>query len=50
MSVAVSHLKHHCGRVQDAAAQEALFTVQQQTKGLAESVRLLSHHLHPSVV
>jgi signal transduction histidine kinase len=50
VSVAISHLKHHRGRVQDAAVQEALFTLQQQTKALAESVRLLSHHLHPTVL
>jgi signal transduction histidine kinase len=50
VSVAISHLKHYRGRVQDAAVQKALFTLQQQTKGLAESVRLLSHHLHPSVL
>jgi signal transduction histidine kinase len=50
VTVAISHLKHHRGRVQDAAVQEALFTLQQQTKALAESVRLLSHHLHPTVL
>jgi signal transduction histidine kinase len=50
VSVAISHLKHHRGEVQDAAVQEALLTLQQRTKGLAESVRLLSHHLHPTVL
>jgi signal transduction histidine kinase len=50
VSVAISHLKHHRGAVQDAAVQEALFTLQQRTKALAESVRLLSHHLHPTVL
>jgi signal transduction histidine kinase len=50
VSVAISHLKHHRGGVQDAAVQEALCTLQQRTKALAESVRLLSHHLHPTVL
>ena len=50
VSVAISHLKHHRGEVQDRAVQETLVTLQERTKALAESVRLLSHHLHPSVL
>ena len=50
VSVALGHLKSHRGTVQDQAVQEVLSTLQQRMKYLAESARLLSHHLHPSVL
>jgi len=50
VSVAISHLKRRQGDVQDVEVQQTLPALQQRTKLLAESVRLLSHHLHPSIL
>jgi two-component system sensor histidine kinase UhpB len=50
VSVALSHLKRRRGEVQDEEVQRIVAALQQRTKYLAESVRVLSHHLHPSVL
>jgi ligand-binding sensor domain-containing protein/signal transduction histidine kinase len=50
MSIAVSDIKHRRGDVQKKAIQESLSSLQRQTISLVESVRRLSHDLHPSIL
>ena len=50
VSVDVSHLRQGAGEIQSRAIQEMLLSVQHRTASVAESLRLLSHGLHPSVL
>jgi signal transduction histidine kinase len=50
VSVDVSHLRHGTGELQSAAVQEMLLSVERRTADVAETLRLLSHGLHPSVL
>jgi PAS domain S-box-containing protein len=50
VSVDVSHLRRTGGDIQSADVQEILLSLQRRTASVAESVRLLSHGLHPSVL
>lgn len=50
LSVELSHLRQLHGDVQSAGVQSRLIVVQRRATALAESLRLLSHGLHPSVL
>ncbi len=50
MSVFISNLKHRRGQIQDPETQKALTSLQDRTVSLAESLRRLSHDLHPSTL
>jgi signal transduction histidine kinase len=50
VSIAVSGLKRSSRHVQDPHTQEALSTLHRQTLNLVESVRRLSHDLHPATL
>jgi PAS domain S-box-containing protein len=51
LSIALSNLKRQTGAPHSVEAlQSALTSLQQRTMGLADSVRHLSHHLHPGVL
>jgi PAS domain S-box-containing protein len=50
VSVDLSHLRRTGGDIQNPAAQETLLAVERRTAKVAESLRLLSHGLHPSVL
>jgi two-component system sensor histidine kinase UhpB len=46
----VSHLRKHGGDIQTDEVQDLLLAVERRAAGVAESLRLLSHGLHPSVL
>ena len=50
VSMAVSRLWRSSGRIQDPRAQQALATLRQQALGLVDTVRKLSHSLHPATL
>ena len=50
ITVEVGNLRHEAGDLQDPAVQEGLFSVQRRIARVAESLRLLSHDLHPSLL
>lgn len=50
LSVDLSHLRQMRGDLQGAAVQERILSIQRRTATLAESLRLISHGLHPSVL
>lgn len=47
VTVDLSYLRRN---IAGAEAQEALLAIQQRTSSVAETLRLLSHHLHPSLL
>jgi signal transduction histidine kinase len=50
IAVEVCRLRQHRGDIQSRGAQELLGSLQQRTADVAESLRLLSHGLHPTVL
>ena len=50
ITVDVGNLRHETRDLQDPAVQEALLAVQRRITRIAESLRLLSHDLHPSLL
>lgn len=50
IAVDVSHVRQMKGRVQDFHVQQALLAVQSRAANVAESLRLVSHDLHPTVL
>jgi PAS domain S-box-containing protein len=50
LSVDVSHLRQQNGDVRSLGVQDALLSLQRRAAGVAESLRLISHGLHPSVL
>jgi two-component system sensor histidine kinase UhpB len=50
IGVDVSQLRHMGGDIQDPYVQQALLSVQSRTVKVAESLRLLSHDLHPGLL
>jgi signal transduction histidine kinase len=50
IAVDISHLQRSLGRVQDADTQAMLGAIRERTVSLAESLRLVSHDLHPTVL
>jgi len=50
VSMAVSSLKRSSGNVQDAPTQQALSRLQEETLGICEGIRRLSHELHPATL
>jgi PAS domain S-box-containing protein len=50
VSVDISHLKRQTGDVRHREIQEMLVSLQRRTAAVAESLRLLSHGLHPAVL
>lgn len=50
LSVDVSHLRQRGGDVKSREVQELLRALQRRAESVAESLRLLSHGLHPSVL
>jgi two-component system sensor histidine kinase UhpB len=50
IAVDLSHVRQLQGRVQDVSAQQALLAVQNRAANVAESLRLVSHDLHPTVL
>jgi PAS domain S-box-containing protein len=50
LSVHVSHLRHKSGDIRSGDVQETLVSLQRRAANVAESLRLLSHGLHPSVL
>jgi signal transduction histidine kinase len=50
VSMGLSTLKTASGDVRDAAAQEALATIEEDTKKVFEGLRRLSHDLHPATL
>jgi two-component system sensor histidine kinase UhpB len=50
VSVDVSYLRQKGGHVQSLEVQETLVCLQSRLEGTAETLRLLSHGLHPSVL
>ncbi len=50
LSVEISHLRQKSGDIRSNNVQETLVSLQQRTASVAESLRLLSHGLHPSVL
>jgi signal transduction histidine kinase len=50
VGVDLSHLRQKRGDIQDLEVQELLLSLQRRAAAMAESLRLLSHGLHPSVL
>jgi signal transduction histidine kinase len=50
LSVAVGQMRHRSGRLQDDGTQNLLILLQRRTQDLVDSVRRLSHDLHPSTL
>jgi signal transduction histidine kinase len=50
ISVDISHLRQRAGEMEVGAVRESLSDLQRRTASIAESLRLLSHGLHPSVL
>jgi len=50
VAVEISNLLHRGGNIRDDNVQQALSTVHTRVASVAESLRLLSHDLHPSVL
>lgn len=50
VSMDVSRLGHYPGGMQDARAQHALSMVKQRALGVVDTVRQLSHNLHPATL
>ena len=50
VSMDVSRLGHYAGRMQDERAQHALSMLKQRALGVVETVRQLSHDLHPATL
>jgi signal transduction histidine kinase len=50
VSVHISKLRQRSGQLQDPQTQQLLGELLNRASGLAESVRMLSHDLHPSVL
>jgi signal transduction histidine kinase len=48
VSIAVSNLKGSSGEIQDRETQEAFADLEQQTQGMFNGIRRLSHDLHPA--
>jgi signal transduction histidine kinase len=48
VSMAIGRLRNTSGHVQDAATQQALVKLQNETRGMVDDVRRLSHELHPA--
>ena len=50
IAVDVNHLRKHGGHIQTLDVQDALRSLERRMASIAESLRLLSHGLHPSVL
>lgn len=50
IAVDLSHLQGLKGRIEDADVQKTMDAIRQQTTGVAENLRLVSHELHPTVL
>jgi two-component system sensor histidine kinase UhpB len=50
VSIAVGSLKSSSGSIQDAHTQQALSKIHDETLGMFEGIRRLSHDLHPSTL
>jgi signal transduction histidine kinase len=50
VAVDVSHVRQLKGRIHDSEVQEALLAIQNRAAAVAESLRLVSHDLHPTVL
>jgi signal transduction histidine kinase len=50
IAVDISHVRQMKGRLQDVSVQQALLAVQNRAASVAESLRLVSHDLHPTVL
>jgi len=50
VSTAIDHLGNSSGRIQDADTQRAFAALARDTRGAFESVRRLSHDLHPATL
>jgi two-component system sensor histidine kinase UhpB len=50
ISMAVAGVKRSSGQIQDVHTQRTLSTLQDQTRGVCEALRWLSHDLHPATL